>query len=94
MKTFCIHWKDCHVRGGGCCNLGRFGGKPSYGICAICPDHTGRPRGLGDWIYFFAHPASRWINRLVRRPIFGRGKCRCESRRQRLNQWISFNRRS
>ncbi len=93
MKTFCVHWKDCRVAGGGCCDLGRFGGKPSHGICAICPDYTGRARGLGDWIHYIAQPMARGINRLARRPVFGKDNCRCEDRRRRLNEWLSFNRR-
>jgi hypothetical protein len=29
----CKHWSDCRVRGGGCCALGLYGGKPSEGTC-------------------------------------------------------------
>lgn len=29
----CKHWKDCGIKGGGCCALKLFGGKPSEGVC-------------------------------------------------------------
>ncbi len=90
MKTHCIHWKDCKVTGGGCCALGRFGGKPSHGICAICPDYAGRPRGLGDSVHRVAYPAGQLINRLTGRKLFGNGTCNCQKRRRRLNQWMAF----
>ena len=74
------------MAGGGCCALGRFGGKPSHGICVICKDYQGRPRGLGDWIHRVAHPIGQFINRITRRAIFGGKNCNCEKRRRRLNQ--------
>lgn len=33
----CDHWKDCNVRGGGCCAAGHYGGRPSLGVCGRCP---------------------------------------------------------
>ncbi len=91
MKTLCRHWIDCQVAGGGCCAIGRFGGRPSHGICTICPDYSGRVRGLGDLIHWFAHPTGQWINRLLRRNFFGGKTCNCQARRQRLNHWFKRN---
>jgi hypothetical protein len=36
VSVDCPHWSDCGVKGGGCCALGRFGGRPSRGTCLIC----------------------------------------------------------
>lgn len=36
----CKHWKDCGVKGGGCCAAGLYGGQPSYGICMSCSNRT------------------------------------------------------
>lgn len=36
MKIACQHWSACGVKGGGCCALGKFGGRPSAGLCATC----------------------------------------------------------
>jgi hypothetical protein len=38
----CKHWQDCKKFGGGCCDLGLYGGSPSYGVCVnICPRYKG-----------------------------------------------------
>lgn len=34
----CLQWTDCNVIGGGCCAKGLYGGRPSLGICAQCPE--------------------------------------------------------
>ncbi len=36
----CDHWSECYVNGGGCCALNLYGGKPTYGVCKICPTNT------------------------------------------------------
>ena len=36
----CDYWKNCGVRGGGCCSLNLYGGKPSLGVCRQCPRNT------------------------------------------------------
>jgi hypothetical protein len=41
----CDHWRDCGVDRGGCCGVGRYGGRPSLGVCGICPANTRR----GEW---------------------------------------------
>lgn len=46
----CRHWSDCGVAMGGCCALGRYGGKPSLGTCRQCPEYDGPPRGAGDLV--------------------------------------------
>lgn len=35
MGIPCEHWRDCGIRHGGCCAIGKYGGKPSNGTCAI-----------------------------------------------------------
>lgn len=35
MKVECPQWSDCGVKGGGCCALGKFGGRPSRGTCHL-----------------------------------------------------------
>ena len=35
-----------HYRNG--CTLGLYGGRPSPGVCRICPSYSGPWRGLGD----------------------------------------------
>ena len=32
----CPHWSDCGVSGGGCCAAGKYGGRPSRGVCLVC----------------------------------------------------------
>ncbi len=54
----CDHWTDCGVRGGGCCGLDLFGGRPSLGVCRGCEQNTakgiwptithGEPRKMTD----------------------------------------------
>lgn len=41
MNDICDNWSECAVKGGGCCALGLYGGKPSYGICTkACPQRV------------------------------------------------------
>jgi hypothetical protein len=46
----CQHWKDCGMSSGGECTKGRFGGRPSAGVCVACPHRVptqdGRPARL------------------------------------------------
>lgn len=40
----CIHWSACQVRGGGCCAIDKFNGRPSLGVCnRVCQDREARP---------------------------------------------------
>jgi len=51
MSPECSYWSDCGVRGGGCCGLSRFGGRPSHGICAGCVGRgENRVAGAGDCV--------------------------------------------
>ncbi len=38
----CPHWSDCGMDApAGCCALGKYGGRPSYGVCLkICKNNT------------------------------------------------------
>ena len=41
-KIDCKNWKDCGNSTGGCCELNKFGGKPSFGTCLLaCEDYQG-----------------------------------------------------
>ena len=40
----CSHWSACGVNGGGCCDLGLYGGRPSFGVCLQhCGIYDGPP---------------------------------------------------
>ena len=39
----CQHWKDG-------CSLGLYGGRPSPGVCRVCPSYRGAWRGAGDFV--------------------------------------------
>ena len=86
LSTHCRHWHDCGITGGGCCALGRYGGRPSHGVCRLCADYTGRSRGLGDWIHQLAQPFARLLNGIARRNILGGPGCGCHKRRIKLNK--------
>jgi hypothetical protein len=45
MDVKCKYWSECGVRGGGCCALGLYGGRPSVGTCGVCREHDD---GLGN----------------------------------------------
>ena len=39
----CKHWSKCGSGDGGCCSLGLFGGRPSYGTCRnVCEKGPGK----------------------------------------------------
>jgi hypothetical protein len=46
----CKYWKECGVKGGGCCKAGLYGGQPSYGVCMSCSNRT--PAGEEEPIGF------------------------------------------
>ncbi len=83
----CRHWINCGVIGGGCCRLGRYGGKPSLGTCRVCPHYLGLPRGPGDIVHLFANPIAQILNTVLHRK--GKKKigahCRCAQRRREWN---------
>ncbi len=40
----CKQWRDCGIRGGGCCAAGRYD-RPSVGVClTVCTHYEGPPR--------------------------------------------------
>lgn len=41
----CTHWHKGH------CRLNLFGGRPSAGTCARCPEYDGPLRGVGDVVH-------------------------------------------
>ena len=86
LQTYCRHWHDCGIAGGGCCRLGLYGGRPSHGVCRACPTYTGPNRGLGDWVHRFAKPAAWLLNRIARRNVLGNSRCGCHARRIKLNK--------
>jgi hypothetical protein len=86
----CLFWSDCGVKGGGCCAKNLYGGRPSLGVCRICPQYRGTPRGLGDVIHLIAAPVRRLMNLVWRTKSNGK-TCGCEQRRRKLNQRCSFS---
>lgn len=44
MTIPCNHWRECGVRGGGCCTVGVYE-RPSFGTCLLhCDRYQGPPR--------------------------------------------------
>lgn len=50
----CQHWKDINIKGGGECTLGAYV-KPSFGVCAQCPQNTEK----GIWPTINQNPIKR-----------------------------------
>jgi hypothetical protein len=43
MKIDCNHWKSCKNPQGGCCALGKYGGRISFGVCVLaCAEYRGK----------------------------------------------------
>lgn len=85
MSVYCRYWSDCGVKGGGCCSLNLYGGKPSRGVCGQCDK---REPGLGDAVakaldVTGVGPA---VDRIIK-AVTGR-PCDCAKRRQKLNQLL------
>ena len=81
----CKYWKDCGIKGGGCCSKNLYGGKPSLGICSICSEYDGPPRGAGDRIEKFTKLTG--IKSLVEAASNKMGKdCGCADRRISMNE--------
>ena len=78
-NSTCSHWSDCGVLGGGCCAIGNYGGKPSAGLCARCPDYDGPARGAGDVI-------ADTIKRVTKSKVKPCGGC--QKRRAALNKLL------
>lgn len=64
------------------CSAGHYGGKPSDGVCRLCPHYEGPSRGLGDTIDKIT--TATGIKAAVK--AFMGDDCGCEKRRQSLNQ--------
>jgi hypothetical protein len=66
---------------GGCCDLGRYGGRPSFGVCLQCEAYDGPARGAGDTVAKF-----------IKATTFGKVKpCGgCKKRRRKLNELVSY----
>lgn len=76
----CAHWSECNVGGGGCCAIGKYGGKPAMDVCLQhCPDYDGPPRGMGDRV-------AATIKRVTRGKV---GSCGgCGKRQMALNRLL------
>lgn len=90
----CKYYKDG-------CSLNLYGGKPSSGVCRICPSYKGWWRGLGDavaacvWVACLGRPdiAARLLARaqsLMRGHPVKDKPCGCKLRQARLNRFLSF----
>lgn len=71
----CIHFEESSRKCGGTCLAGLHGGKPSFGVCRVCPH---KQMGLGDLVAVVAEP--------IRRALRIRKCGGCSKRRERLNQ--------
>lgn len=69
------------------CALGQYGGRPSPGVCQLCPKYDGPARGLGDVVDKITTAIG--IKAVVKLASKITGKpCNCEKRRQKLNQLL------
>ena len=78
----CEHWRDCGVRGGGCCEIDEYE-RPSLGVCLnMCEKNTNKPsRGLGDT-----------VARVIKKATGGKVKpCGgCKKRQAALNKLMPY----
>jgi hypothetical protein len=61
----CDHWSECGVSGGGCCEAGHYGGRPSIGVCNQCRHRVVNgeaPIAIGETVnYGFASRAAAYL---------------------------------
>lgn len=77
----------CDHHDGNGCKLELFGGDPSPGVCQVCDEYSGPPRGAGDIVHTVAKTLR--IDKLAARVTRGRG-CGCSKRRAALNDSMPF----
>lgn len=77
---------DCEFHRRGMCRLGRYGGRPSPGVCGVC-QRSGRDRieGAGDRLRLALHP----VHAAGLVPACGG----CAKRQRRLNRAMPSHRR-
>ena len=52
MIVACTNWRNCGSSNSGRCDLGLFGGRPSFGVCLrVCDQYDGPARGRGDLLH-------------------------------------------
>ena len=82
----CPHWSDCGIDGGGCCAVGKYGGRPSRGMCQlVCLGGKAAPqpsRGLGDTI-------AKITKAIGIKPCGG-----CKNRQAVLNKLVPYSART
>ena len=93
MNCRCRYWSDCGVNGGGCCSRNLYGGRPSLGVCRLCPQYQGPWRGLGDGIHWIAEPLAKLLPGFAARKHNAPklSNCGCEKRRREWNRWSLRN---
>lgn len=80
---------SCRNHDGNGCSLGLFGGRPSPGVCSMCEQYDGPPRGAGDILHKVAQAtgiarAAKVVERVTGKP------CGCSQRRAALNAAVPF----
>lgn len=79
----CRYWKECGVFHGGCCVIGFYGGRPSYGSCHYCLQAGRQSRGFGDTVAKAIHVTTGGIVK----PCGG-----CKKRQSVLNRVVPYRR--
>lgn len=80
---------SCKHHDGIGCSLGLYGGRPSPGICSICPSYDGPARGFGDVVHSIARITG--VARVAKAVEAATGKpCGCAERRAALNAAVPF----
>ena len=95
MSPECSYWSDCGVRGGGCCGLSRFGGRPSHGICAGCVGRgENRVLGAGDGVAAVMNATG--LGQVAKKAIqAATGKpCNCTGRQLAMNRFLPCRKRA
>jgi len=97
-RKFCANWTDCGLTGGGCCALGRGGGKPSFTYCAlVCDILTDGERAIAQRLAVLQRqpapqprvfrPGDAISQVLSRLGYTATAGCGCEAMRRTMNAW-------
>lgn len=86
MKVNCPQWSDCGSPDGGRCGVGKYGGRPSAGICNLVCKLNPAPCGIGDAI---ANVLQTTRVAYVAKKILGED-CGCAKRQESANKAFPF----
>lgn len=81
---------SCAYLHDGSCSRGLHGGRPSQGVCAVCSEYKGAPRGAGDIVAIAATVTGASLVASAFTKATGRA-CGCDERRAALNAALPFS---